>query len=88
MMRRVRDTLADLLREIVDRSRALREHIDYLGPSPACERASDLGKRVEKGFLGDSITHSASIHEVPVHPRSHLSVETITAPLSSNHLNT
>src|SRR5438105_4834370 len=54
----VGDALADLLREIVDRSLTLREDIDDLRAAAARERACHFRERVEHGVLRDSITHS------------------------------
>src|SRR5207247_1778800 len=51
VLRRVRDALRDLGRDLLDRALALREQIDDLRPAAAAERLRHGRERVEPGYL-------------------------------------
>ncbi len=61
VVRGVGDTLIDLVREVVDGSFALREHVDDLRPSAASERLGDLGEGVKEAVLGCAVAHQGLI---------------------------
>ena len=60
VLRRVRDALGDLVRDLLDRALALREHIHDLRPAAAAERLRHRRERVEQGHLRGPIAHKNS----------------------------
>jgi hypothetical protein len=61
VLRRVRDALRDLVRELLDRALALREHIYDLRPAPIPERLADGGEGVEQGKLCRPAVHKFNL---------------------------
>ena len=57
VLRRVRDALRDLVRDLLDRALALREQIDDLRPAAAAERLRHRRERVEQGHLRCATRH-------------------------------
>ena len=57
MVRGVRDALADLVREFLDRPLALGEHVDDLGAVSVAERLRHRSQRVEERVLGRPVCH-------------------------------
>ena len=57
VLRRVRDALRDLVRDLVDRALALREQIDDLRPAAAAERLRHGRERVEQGHFRCATCH-------------------------------
>ena len=58
MLGRVRQALADLVRDLLDRTLALREHVDDLRPAAAPQGLRNGRKRVEERSLRSSLTHN------------------------------
>src|SRR6187549_509772 len=57
VLRRVRDALRDLVRDLVNRALALREQIYDLGPPAAAERLCHRRQRVEQCHLRCATCH-------------------------------
>ena len=61
MLRRVGDALTDLGGELVDRSLALRQHVDDLGTPAIAERLRHRGEGAEELVLGLTSLHVVTI---------------------------
>jgi hypothetical protein len=74
MMGSVRDALVDLDCDVLDRSLALRQHVDDLGAPTAAQGLGHRRQRLEQGILGGSRPHAGN-------------GKRLARPLSSIHLN-
>ena len=61
VLRRVRDALRDLVRDLLDRALALREQIDDLRPAAAAERLRHRRERVEQGHFRCATCHISQV---------------------------
>ena len=66
MVRRVRDGLTDLAREVLDRPLALREHIDDLGPVAVAQRLRDGREGSEERVLRRPLAHLTPFVETDI----------------------
>ena len=63
MMRCVGDALAQLVGNFIDRTLALREHVDDLGAAPTGERLCHFSEAVEEDIFHGTVTHEPMVAE-------------------------